>query len=130
MEVILDTNAYSDWIRKGIWNEEISHATRIFLPIIVLGELEHGFLNCKRYAENREVLERFLAQAVVDLCEVNEAVSRVYGNFCLFLQRAGTPIPTNDVWIAATAHVSGATLLSDDGHFDFLPQVKRMRSGE
>jgi tRNA(fMet)-specific endonuclease VapC len=123
MEVTLDTNAYSDWVRKGFWNEEISHATGIIVPAIVLGELEHGFRNGTRYVKNRKMLESFLAQPMVEVCEVNETVARIYGDLCRFLQRAGTPIPSNDIWIGACACHRGSTLLTADRHFAKLPQV-------
>ena len=124
MEVILDTNAYSDWVRKGVWNEAMSHASRIIVPVIVIGELEHGFRNGSRYSENKELLKKFLTQACVEVCVINEEISQIYGDFCYFLQQAGTPIPSNDIWIGACANYLRAVLLTSDQHFAKLPQVK------
>ncbi len=128
MEVALDTNAYSDWLRSGLWNERISQASKIIVPVIVIGELFHGFHGGDRFQKNKGVLMDFLGQDAVELVTPDIDISDCFGLFMNYLQQRGTKIPTNDVWIAATAHVSGATLLSDDDHFDSLPQVKRMRS--
>ena len=39
------------------------------------------------------------------------------------LRRAGTPIPTNDIWIAASTMQHGSTLLSTDPHFRAVKQI-------
>lgn len=51
MEVILDTNAYTEWLRSGLWNGKISQATKIIVPMIVIGELFHGFHGGDRFQE-------------------------------------------------------------------------------
>lgn len=129
MEVVLDTNAYSDWLRSGLWNDKISQATKIYVPTIVIGELYHGFHGGTRFQKNEGILMDFLREETVKTLGVDLEASKQFGEFMNYLQNKGTKIPTNDVWIAAVAHLSGATLLSDDDHFDFLPQLKRMRSG-
>lgn len=72
----------------------------------------------------------FLGEGAVEVIAPDFNIFDCFGLFMNYLQQRGTKIPTNDVWIAATAYVSGATLLSDDTHFDFLPQLRRMRSGD
>lgn len=129
MEVVLDTNAYSDWLRSGLWNGKISQASRIIVPMIVIGELFHGFHGGDRFQKNKGILMDFLGEDAVEAVAPDIGIADCFGAFMNVLQRKGTKMPTNDVWIAATAHMCGATLLSDDVHFDFLPQVKRVRSG-
>lgn len=130
MEVALDTNAYSDWLRSGLWNGKISQASRIIVPTIVIGELFHGFHGGDRFQKNKGILMDFLGEDAVEAVAPDLGIADCFGVFMCYLQRKGTKMPTNDVWIAATAHICGATLLSDDAHFDFLPQVMRVRSGD
>jgi tRNA(fMet)-specific endonuclease VapC len=129
MEVVLDTNAYSDWLRSGLWDDKISQASRIIMPMIVIGELFHGFHGGDRFQKNKGILMDFLSEDAVEAVAPDIGIADCFGVFMNYLQRKGTKIPTNDVWIAATAHMCGVTLLSDDAHFDFLPQLKRLRSG-
>ncbi len=124
MEVVLDTNAYSDWVRLGAWRREMEEAARVWVPAIVLGELFHGFHGGERFKENERVLGEFLRHDPVVVLKVAEEVARVFGEFVDFLQKRGTPLPSNDIWIAAGAVVKGAVLLTRDRHFEKLPQVR------
>lgn len=130
MEVVLDKNAYSGWLRSGLWSDKIAQATRIFIPLVVIGELYHGFHGGTRFQKNEGILMDFLREEAVSTLGIDLDVTNQFGRFMSALQQKGTKIPTNDVWIAATAHLSGATLLSDDDHFDFLPGLRRMRSDD
>lgn len=116
--LVLDTSAFSH-LRAG--HEEtleiVSAAERVFLPVIVLGELEAGFTLGTRTRENQIALSEFLAESFVSILEVTPEVSRRYGRLFASLRRRGTPIPVNDIWIAACALSSGAPLLSFDRDF-------------
>lgn len=125
MKIVLDTNAYSDWVRNGRWHEVITTASEVMIPSIVLGELRYGFQGSKLQEKNEKTLARFLKSPVVTVLEVGETTSKVYANLKHFLRSAGTPIPENDVWIAALAVEALASVVTADSHFDFLPQVKR-----
>lgn len=124
MRVCLDTNTYSDWTRGIRWVELIAAAERVFIPSIVLGELREGFLGGSLVDENERVLIEILHDPNVHIIVVNEAVSRIYAEFKWYLKKQGTPIPINDVWIAAACVERGATLLTRDRHFECLPQVR------
>jgi len=130
MEVVLDTYTYCEWLRSGLLNEKISQATKIIIPVIVIGELFHGFHGGERFQKNKGILMDFLGEAAVGVVAPNLDIADCFWVFMNYLKQRGTKIPTNDVWIAATAHISAATLLSGDSHFDNLPQLKRMRSGD
>jgi tRNA(fMet)-specific endonuclease VapC len=130
MEIALDTNAYSDWLRSGVWDDKISQASRVIIPMIVIGELFYGFHGGDRFQKNKGILLDFLSEDAVEAVAPDLEISDCFGVFMNYLRRRGTKMPTNDVWIAATAHVRGATLLSDDVHFDFLPQLKRVSSDQ
>jgi tRNA(fMet)-specific endonuclease VapC len=69
------------------------------------------------------MLREFLANAVVEVLNVDDEVSRHYADIVLDLRRAGRPVPTNDIWIAATAARAGAMILSGDEHFTAITPV-------
>jgi len=121
--VALDTNAYSDWRGSGRWHETLTVADRILIPAVVLGELFHGFRKGKRHAENRRRLEEFLTEPQARIADVTRRTAEIYGEFLTLLQKQATPIPTNDIWIAAVAHEHSAVLLTRDRHFIHLPEV-------
>jgi tRNA(fMet)-specific endonuclease VapC len=116
--LVLDTSAYSHF-RAGDARvlDLIVAAEVVFLPTIVLGELEAGFALGKRERENLTLLFEFLAEPFVAILPVTPMVARRYGRLFADLRRAGTPIPINDIWIAATTLDCGGHLLSFDGDF-------------
>ena len=124
--VVLDTNAYSDWRRSGRWHEWIAIADRVVMPVIVLGELYHGFHKGLQSAQNLARLHEFLSEPQVEVMPATRRSAEIYGEFLVGLQQRGTPLPTNDIWIAAMAHECAGRLISRDAHFDFLPQVARV----
>ena len=126
MKILLDTNAYSDWRRNGRWNEFVSTASEVLVPAIVLGELRYGFIGSALADENERKLADFLGHSVVRLVEVGDSTSRAYAVLKHFLRRAGTPVPENDIWIAALAVEHMAKIVTADAHFDLLPQVARV----
>jgi tRNA(fMet)-specific endonuclease VapC len=120
----LDTSAYSNF-RRG--NEEVAalldRADLVGVPAIVLGELRTGFLLGSRPQDNEADLDAFLANPVVEVLAVDAETSRHYAEIVIELRKAGTPVPTNDVWIAATAARHGASVLTCDEHFQRIGRV-------
>jgi tRNA(fMet)-specific endonuclease VapC len=103
--------------------ELLDRAEWVGLPSIVVGELHSGFL-AGRYAErNEEELERFLGHPVVEELPVDRHVARIYAEIVQSLRRKGTPLPTNDIWIAASAARAGAALVAYDPHFSQVERV-------
>ena len=98
------------------------------MPAIALGELRAGFLLGGQLERYEAMLHEFLANAVVEVLEVDDEVSRHYADIVLDLRRAGRPIPTNDIWIAATAARAGAIVLSSDDHFSAIARGSIMLS--
>ncbi len=127
MNLVLDTNAYSDWRRTGRWAENLALADRVILPSIVLGELEYGFIRGGRTAANRSALAEFLREPQVEVAPVTHATGRIYAELLLYLRGKGRPIPTNDIWIAAQAKEVNGELAARDGHFSELPMVMLAR---
>lgn len=120
----LDTSAYSLFQRGDARTLGlIDEAEWVGVPAIVLGELYAGFQLGAKRERNEATLSEFLANPVVDVLSVDDDVSRQYADIVVDLRRTGTPIPTNDIWIAASAARSGAIVLSDDAHFTVIDRV-------
>lgn len=125
--LLIDTNAYSAFMRgDGQIVETIAHAELLHLNAIVLGELLGGFAAGKREAANREELSRFMASPRVRQLPITANTADSYALVYNGLRRKGTPIPSNDLWIAATALEHGCALLTLDAHFR---QVDGLRCG-
>ena len=121
MRLILDTNAYVGF--KLGHSELVAYLTRasvIFLSPIVLGELMFGFRNGSRFSKNMEELSRFLSHPVVETIQLTEITSDRYSRIAAQLKQQGTPIPSNDIWIAAQTMETGAELVTMDRHFDHI----------
>jgi tRNA(fMet)-specific endonuclease VapC len=118
-KLVLDTSAYSH-LRTGheATHELVAAAAIVLLPTIVLGELEAAFRRGSRYPENRNLLEEFLGEPFVAVLDVTHDVSRAYGRLFARLRAAGTPIPINDVWIAACTMSVEGHLLTFDQDFE------------
>jgi predicted nucleic acid-binding protein len=120
----LDTSAYSHFQRGDEQVAElVDRAEWLGMPAITLGELRAGFLLGGRRERNETDLRDFLSNPVVEELEVDAEVSRHYAEIFVELRRAGTPIPTNDIWIAATAAREGALVVTYDPHFDRIGRV-------
>jgi tRNA(fMet)-specific endonuclease VapC len=126
LRLVLDTSAYSHF-RAGHPRvlDLIAAAEIVLLPTVVIGELEAGFLLGRRELENRALLAEFLSEPFVSILPVTPSVAHQYGRLFASLRKAGTPIPINDIWIAATTLDCGGHLLTFDGDFDSVPSVDR-----
>jgi tRNA(fMet)-specific endonuclease VapC len=126
MNVALDTNAYTDFMRGVPRRVQILRmAAQIHLPLFVLGELRAGFAAGSQKSTNAANLQRFLNSPRVSILAPDEQTTHHYAQLHLQLRRQGTPIPTNDLWIAAIAVQHSLTLCTSDAHFEHLAQVVR-----
>jgi tRNA(fMet)-specific endonuclease VapC len=120
----LDTSAYSHF-RRG--SEELvallDRAEIVGVSTIALGELRAGFLLGGKQARNEDDLEAFLQNPSVQVLQVDAEAGRVYAEILVDLRKAGTPVPTNDIWIAAVAARNGAAVLTCDQHFERIARV-------
>ena len=124
MNIALDTNAYSDFMRGDGERVQIVRAARsIAMPVIVLGELRAGFAAGDRESANAANLQRFLASPRVSALLPDEQTTHHYAQLHLQLRNKGARIPTNDLWIAAMVVQHDLVLCSSDRHFRQLPQV-------
>jgi tRNA(fMet)-specific endonuclease VapC len=124
--IVLDTSAYSHFRANHVGIVDlIAAAETVIVPSIVLGELEAAFRIGKRTDENRVALADFLAESFVSVVPVSVEVARRYGQVFAALRKAGTPIPTNDVWIAASAMEVDAHLVTFDTDFERVRGLQR-----
>lgn len=122
--LLLDTSAYSAFVKgEAEAVAAVQGADAIFLNPIIVAELLAGFGGGRRRAENESGLERFLESPRSVLVDVDRETAVRYAFILNSLRAAGTPIPTNDIWIAASAMQHGLDLLTADEHFAKVAQV-------
>jgi tRNA(fMet)-specific endonuclease VapC len=127
VRVALDTNRYTDLCR-GVDEtvELLSAAEEVLLPFVVVAELRAGFAFGRRSADNERVLRRFLLKDGVSILYADDQTTHHYASAYRQLRAQGTPIPTNDLWIAALVLQHNLSLHDRDRHFDHLPQIQRV----
>jgi predicted nucleic acid-binding protein len=124
IRILVDTSAYSAFMSgHSDLKRALQEADAIYLSPIILGELRAGFLKGRWRKKNEEELRLFIASPRVDVVDVNETTAERYAAILDFLWRSGAPIPTNDIWIAASAMQHGLKLVSTDAHYAKVPQI-------
>jgi tRNA(fMet)-specific endonuclease VapC len=119
VKLLLDTSAYSGF-RRGVPSvvEKISGSDSVLISPVMLGELMYGFRKGSKFDQNMRMLRRFLEHDAVEVAPLGEITADRYSRIVLQLKKDGSPIPVNDVWIAAQAMEHGADLLTSDRHFE------------
>ena len=127
VRIALDTNRYTDLCRgDASVVETVELADEVWLPFVVLGELRAGFAVGNQGPRNEAVLRRFLLKPRVGVLYADDQTTHQYATVYRQLRKQGTPIPTNDMWIAALVLQHSLVLLARDSHFDALPQLTRV----
>jgi len=122
--IVLDTSAYSHFCRGAdAAVSVISTASWIGMTAIVLGEVRCGFRLGSRPARNERELEAFLSNGVVHVLDVDDEAAQIYSEIVVALRKAGTPIPSNDIWIAAVAAREGVHVVTYDARFGLIARV-------
>ena len=123
--MILDTNALSAWAEgRAAVARPLRVAVRLVIPSVVLGEYYFGVRQSRHRSRYEDWLARYLP--LTEIATVTSTTANAYADIRLELKRLGTPIPPNDVWIAALARQHGLAVLSNDGHFDVVDGVQRI----
>jgi tRNA(fMet)-specific endonuclease VapC len=123
--LILDTDALSALAEGEAALETVLHrAAQVLLPVIVLGEYRYGIGLSRERAHYEQWLAEYLSTFRV--LEIDERTSGFYAAVRTQLKKAGTPIPSNDVWIAALCRQHSLPLLSRDLHFDAVAGITRI----
>ena len=127
MRLALDTNRYTDLCRGNSRAVEIVEAAdAVWLPFVVIGELRAGFAVGNQGPRNEAVLRRVLLKPGVGVLYADEQTTSHYASVYRQLRKQETPIPTNDMWIAALVLQYSLTLYDRDRHFEALPQLTRV----
>lgn len=124
-KILLDTNVY----RKLLSGDQLSYsyitnAEIIYVSPIVIGELYSGFYEGTKFNENTEILRKFLTKSTIRVLPISFETAQIYSEIKNELKKRGTPIPINDVWIAASTVETGAVLISYDKHFLKIPGLR------
>lgn len=124
-KIVLDTCAYT----RLLAGEEdvldaISAAETVYVSVFVLCELYAGFAGGSRERENKAFLQRFLLKPAVKILNATSETAEVFGLVKSNLKKAGTPLPINDVWIAAHAIETGSVVITYDAHFTVVSGLR------
>jgi len=123
VRLLLDTNAYVAFTLPNAKVQAIVHRSRqLLLTYVTLAELRAGFLLGDRERQNEKQLQKFLSQGVRVLYP-DDSTTHHYARLFQQLRKQGTPIPTNDIWIAAIALQHDLVLCTGDRDFDRLGQL-------
>jgi len=119
VRLLLDTGAYSA-LKRGhaAAADLVRRSDEVLLSTVVAGELLYGFRAGSRFERNRQDLEAFIANPFVKVVPVTMATADRFSRIAAALRKQGTPIPANDIWVAAQAMETGAELLSFDRHYE------------
>lgn len=119
--IIIDTNIYSNLLRGNVEIIEVlRQVSHIGISVISIGELLSGFRAGNKINQNREELGQFLDSPRVTIYQVDVDTAEYYSAILNQLKKNGTPIPTNDIWIAAVAFQQGLQLYTLDSHFSYV----------
>jgi len=124
--LILDTNAlsaFADGSPEAV--AAVGKADRVAIPVIVIGEYRYGIAQSHRRLRYEDWLTGFLATCEALDITMDTAVE--YAAIQVALRRAGTPIPSNDIWIAALCRQHDLPVLSRDRHFDRVKGLRRLK---
>jgi tRNA(fMet)-specific endonuclease VapC len=124
--ILLDTNLAVKFLAGDrITQKRVTEADRIIVSATVSGELYFGAERSNRRDENVRRIEEFAKHS--EVIGVDIATARLYGIIKSSLRRKGTPIPDNDIWIAALAQQHAAAIATRDTHFDAIDSLEIVR---
>lgn len=121
MNYLLDTTAYSELLRghKKV-GEIVRNADDLYIPNVVIAELEYGFRLGTRQPENEKLLTRFVSNKKVHVLLPDNATTSYFVNIAIFAHKKGVQLSSHDIWIAALAEQWDVILVSFDKDFKHL----------
>ena len=124
---ILDTNVIIRIIKgDSVVANVVRQLEQIHVSVVVMGELLFGAEKSNLKQLNRDKYRQFCLS--YPLLEVTKSVANEYGVLKCFLQKHGHVLPENDMWIAATALANDMAIVTQDKHFDFIPNLKVIKA--
>ncbi|MEX2301505.1 MAG: type II toxin-antitoxin system VapC family toxin [Bryobacterales bacterium] len=122
----LDTNRLTDLFQgDSELAEWLSGCEQVWIPLVVLAEIKAGFYGGAQQHRNEILLQRLLSKPTVEVLLPTRETAEHYARLFVQLKRAGTPVPDNDLWIAALALENDLVLITRDRHFENIPQLMR-----
>jgi tRNA(fMet)-specific endonuclease VapC len=126
VRVALDTHRLTDLFQGDAdLADRLGTCDEVWIPLIVLAEIKAGFYGGLQQRRNESLLQRLLAKETVGVLLPSRETAEHYARLFVQLKRAGTPVPDNDLWIAALVLEHGLLLITRDGHFQRIPQSPR-----
>jgi predicted nucleic acid-binding protein len=126
MRAALDTNRLTDLFQGDTKLAVLLESCEeVWVPLIVLGEIKAGFYGGSRQSANELLLRKLLAKETVGVLLPQRETAEHYARIFVQLKRAGTPVPDNDLWIAALSMEHDLVLITRDQHFESIPQLAR-----
>jgi tRNA(fMet)-specific endonuclease VapC len=126
VRIALDTNRLTDLFRgDSTLADLLGCCDEVCIPLIVLAEIKAGFYGGTEQRRNEGLLQTLLAKPTVVVLLPSRDTAEHYARLFVQLKRAGTPVPDNDLWIAALALENNLTLITRDRHFKCIPQLLR-----
>ena len=123
-KLVLDTSAYSGFNRGDKRLKKFFRTdNEILIPLIVIGELRAGFSLGTKNKENEVLLQKFLDSSNVNTITITDKTTMVFAAIFQRLKIAGTPINTNDIWIAALTIEHDCLLVTLDSDFNRVPDL-------
>jgi tRNA(fMet)-specific endonuclease VapC len=124
VKVALDTNRLTDLFKGDrALEERLEACDEVWIPLIVLAEIKAGFYGGTQQHRNEAVLGRLLAKPAFGVLMPGRQTAEQYARLFVQVKRAGTPVPDNDLWIAALALEHNLPLITRDQHFQRIPQL-------
>ena len=126
VRVALDTNRLTDLFQgDAALAERLGLCDEVWIPLVVLAEIKAGFLGVTERHRNEILLRKLLSKTTVGVLLPDRETAEHYARLFLQLKRAGTPVPDNNLWIAALALQHDLLLITRDKHFKNIPQLLR-----
>jgi tRNA(fMet)-specific endonuclease VapC len=126
VRVALDTNRLTDLFQgDAALAERLGLCDEVWIPLVVLAEIKAGFLGGTERHRNEILLRKLLSKTTVGVLLPDRETAEHYARLFVQLKRAGTPVPDNDLWIAALALQHDLLLITRDKHFEKIPQLLR-----
>lgn len=127
MKILIDSNRFIDFCAgEPDVLDVFEQADLLVVPFIVLAEIRAGGLAVKRGEAQVRILNELVQQPGVRVAHSTDTTAHHYAALYARLRKAGTPVPTNDLWIAALAIEHSLVLYSRDAHFDLIPTLPRL----
>jgi len=96
------------------------------MSVATQAELLSGVELLESGRRRRELLGvyRESIETAAEILLITSDIAEEFARILASLRRAGRPIDTNDMWIAATAQVHDLTVVTSDSHFRFVQGLR------